>query len=264
MKNKKQHKLNLINTIFLTMFISSYCFSQLFVEGGYSFSKDFGYQKDDTYPFPNLQTGLYDRIPTYSGQDYTFKYFNIGIGYRFEWLKYKHSLRLNYNQKGAGANFNVNIFQDEYSKAILGDIIIGHIQFQGSGGYTVDSTGYMFGIRHENIGLKYGVTLYSKWGIKLNPFVQFDLSYNQRFRTISINNKPEPVTTNATLSGDDFDPIIRRYLLSVGTEIELPINKQMSLIGSVSQSFTSYTKKSVIFGNNTYITCFEIGMRFYQ
>lgn len=250
--------------IFLTMFIASYSYSQLFVEGGYTFSKDFGYQKDDTYPFPNLQTGMYDRIPSYSGQDYTFKYFNIGIGYRFHLRKYQHFIRLNYNQKGAGSNFNVNIFQDEYSKAILGDIIIGHIQFQGSGGYTVDSTGYMFGIRHENIGLKYGINLFTIMGIKVNPFLQFDLSYNARFRTISINNYPEAVTTNATITGEDFDPIIRKYLFSVGTEIELPINKQLGFIGSISQSFTSYTKKSSIFGNNTYITAFEIGMRFYQ
>lgn len=262
MKKSNIFKVLQVGIIVLIMSCNAYC--QLFIEGGYTFSKDFGYQKDDTYPFPNLQTGLYDRIPSYSGQDYIFKYFNIGIGYRFEWRKYQHFLRLNYNQKGAGANFNVNIFQDEYSKAILGDIIIGHIQFQGSGGYTVDSTGYMFGIRHENIGLKYGVNLFAKWGIKVNPFFQFDYSYNQRFRTISINNYPEEVTTNATLTGPDFDPIIRKYLISVGTEIELPINKQLSFIGSVSQSFTSYTKKSAIFGNNTYITAFEIGMRFYQ
>lgn len=264
MKKNNGYKNRVIGIVWMILSFIQFGHSQLFVEGGYTFSKDFGYQKDDTYPFPNLQTGKYDRIPTYTGKDYTFKYFNIGIGYRFEWLKYQHTLRLNYNQKGAGANFNVNIFEDEFSKAVLGSIIIGHIQFQGSGGYTVDSTGYMFGIRHENIGLKYGINLYTKWGIKVNPFGQFDYSYNQRFRIISINNYPGAVTTNATLSGEDFDPIIRRYLISVGTEVEIPINKQMSVIGSVSQSFTSYTKKSAIFGSNTYITCFEIGIRFYQ
>lgn len=256
--------MKLFITFFIVLSFASSSFSQLFVEGGYTLSKDFGYQKDDTYPSFNFESGIFERIPTYSGKDYTFKYFNIGIGYRFQWGKYQHALRLNYNQKGAGANFNVNIYQDEFSKAVLADILISHVSPPGRGGYTVDSTGYMFGIRHENIGLKYGVTLYSKWGLKINPFVQFDLSYNQRLRIISINNYPEAVTSNGNLSGNNFDPIIRKYLISIGTEIELPINKQLSFIGSASQSLTSYTKKSSIFGNNTYITCFELGVRFYQ
>jgi hypothetical protein len=261
---KNQSKMKLFCTFSIILAFASFSHCQLFVDGGYTFSKDFGYQKDDTYPSFNFESGLFEKVPTYTGKDYTFKYFNIGIGYRFEWLNYQHTLRLNYNQKGAGATFKVNIFEDEFSKAVLGSILIGHVKPPGRGGYTVDSTGYMFGIRHENIGLKYGVTLYTKWGIKLNPFVQLDVSYNQRFRIISVNNYPEPVTSNGGLYGIDLDPIVRKYLISLGTEIELPINKQLSFAGSVSQSLTSYTKKSAIFGNNTYITCFEIGMRFYQ
>lgn len=246
------------------MCLNHFAYSQLFVEGGYSFTKDFGYQKDDTYPTVDDDTGTFYRIPTYSGKDYTFKYFNIGIGYQFEWLKHQHQMRINFNQKGAGANFYVDIYQDEYARAILGDILIGHIQFQGAGGYTTDSMGYMFGIRHKNIGIKYSLNVYSLKHIKFNPFIQYDISFKQKFRTISINNFPEPATTEGTVSKLDFYEFTRRYLLSIGTEIELIYNKKISFIGSISQSMTSYTKKSAIFGNNTYVTSFELGMRFYQ
>jgi hypothetical protein len=239
-------------------------YSQLYVEGSYTWSKDFGYQKDDTYKQFSVVTQKFEKIPTYLGQDYIFKQFKIGIGYRFSKSKWKHSIGLNYNRKGAGGDFAVDIYLDEFSKELLGDILIGHIQFTGSGGYTEDSTNYMFGVRHENIGLKYGISLPLKFDIIINPFTQLDYSYESKHRIISINNKPKPVTTGGNIRDSGIELNSNKYLISIGCEVEYSINKFISIAGSASQSINSYTKKGEIFTNKTFITAFELGLRFYQ
>lgn len=257
----KNRFINLLGILVISIITVQNLYSQIFVEGSYTWSKDFGYQKDDSYPEFNAQTGTFEKTPTYLGDDYTFKYFKIGIGYRFEHKNRPHTLSLNYNQKGAGGVFDINIFLDEFALESLGSILIGHIQF---GGYTVDSTTYMFGFKHENIGLKYSTTLFTKFGIKLNPFVQFDYSYNPRSRIISVNNIPVPAATSYSLVSEGFKKSINRYLLSLGLEVEVPINKLISSYISGSQSITSYTRKGDIFSNRTFVSVFEIGFRFYQ
>jgi len=234
---------------------------QIFVEGAYTWSMDFGYQKDDTQPIYNLNTGQFDRVSTYLHKDYSVEYFMIGIGYAWQKSDTEHSLSVNYNRKGAGGNFRVDIFSDEYAKELLGDILIGHIQF---GGYTVDSTDYMFGLYYDNIGLRYGIKLIEKFGFNIRTYGQFDYSFKPRDRIISINNTPNPVTTSGGHRGTKIERETNKYLISVGIEIERPLNRQISLFASAWQSLTSYTKKGEIFSNNTFINTFGLGVRFYQ
>jgi hypothetical protein len=154
----------------------------------------------------------------------------------------------------------VDIYLDEFSKELLGDILIGHIQF---GGYTINDKDYMFGLYYDNIGVKYGTTVCKSNIIKINSFVQFDYAYSFRDRIISIKNIPVPLTSNSpwkSIIGDNTN----KQLFSLGMEIEVPINKLISTYASFSQSITSYTKKSDIFEDLNYITFFELGMRFYQ
>jgi hypothetical protein len=259
MKKSKKIYVSLFMALILT--IPKLLVSQMIVEGGYLLSTSFGYQKDDSYPLFSQQTQKFERIPTYLGQDYTFKQFKIGIGYKFKNTKLQHTIVANYNRKGAGANFAVDIFLDEFSKEILGSILVGHIQF---GGYTTSDTDYMFGIWYDNIGIRYSMTAFQKKGIRINPLVQFDYAYSSKNKIISINNKPVPVTTNNSMRNTKIDLNTRKYLISLGLEVEIPINNLISTYISAGHSFTSYTKKGDFFSNRTHISTLELGIRFYQ
>jgi len=251
-----------ITTIAILMALNSPLCAQLFLEGGYTWSRAFGYQKDDTYPSFNIQTGKIDRIPSSLGNDYIEEYFKIGIGYRFDYKGLKHSISTNYNRNGAGGDFAVEIFKDEFALANIGDIIIGHIQF---GGYTVDDTDYMFGFYNDNIGLRYTLHALKKSIFSLSFYAQYDISFGTRAKIISIHNFPNPVTTSNRLSKNDkLQSSVNYGALSLGADIEIPINKYLVPYIGLQQSITNYTRRGEIFSNRTFVSILELGVRFYQ
>lgn len=257
----KKLRINVFCLSYIFLLATGECTGQIFVEGAYTWSMDFGYQKDDTQPLFNPNTGKIDRVSTALHKDYSVEYFMIGIGYAWQKSGPEHSISVNYNRKGAGGNFRVDIYSDEFARELLGDILIGHIHF---GGYTEDSTDYMFGLYYENLGLRYGIKLLGKYGFNIRTYGQFDYSFKFRDRIISINNTPKPVTTSSSLLGTKIESNFNNYLISVGIEIERPLNSQISLFASAWQSLTSYTKKGELFSNRTFINTFGLGVRFYQ
>ena len=257
----KKLRINVFCLSYIILLATGECAGQIFVEGAYTWSMDFGYQKDDTQPLLNPNTGKIDRVSTALHKDYSVEYFMIGIGYAWQKSGPEHSISFNYNRKGAGGNFRVDIFSDEFARELRGDILIGHIHF---GGYTVDSTDYMLGLYYENLGFRYGIRLIEKYGFNVRSNIQVDYSFKPRYRIISINNKPEPVTTSGSPRGTKIESDTNKYLISAGIEIERPINNQISLFASAWQSLTSYTKKGELFSNRTFINTFSLGVRFYQ
>lgn len=234
---------------------------QIYVEGGYTASTCFGYQKDDTQPQWNPD-GSTTFVPTHQGDDYVYGKYTIGIGYRWKEGNREHFIGVDYNRKGGGGLFSVDIFRDEFAKEVLGNILINHIR---EGGYTVDSTHYMFGVFNDNIGLNYGLYVYDVKGFRFKPFVQADISFRRRHRVISVYNRPVATLTDGGSRGEELLRTQRMdYLLNLGIEIEKNLTDQIALYASVQQAITSTTKVGILFSNKTYITAFELGMRFYR
>lgn len=234
---------------------------QIYVEGGYMASTCFGHQKDDTQPQWNPD-GSTTFVPTHQGDDYFFGKYTLGIGYRWKEGKREHSIGVDYNRKGAGGLFSVNIFRDEFAKESLGTILISHLR---EGGYTVDSTHYMFGIFNDNIGLNYGLYVYDIKGFRVKPFIQADISFRRRQRIISVYNNPVATLTDGGSIKDELHQTERMdYVLNLGIEIEKNLTDQIAMYASMQQGITSTTKVGRLFSNKTYISAFEIGMRFYR
>lgn len=258
--------IRIIFTISLFIIILTFQINaQMFIEGGYTWSRAFGYQKDDTYPQYNINAQKLELISSSLNNDYVEKYFKIGIGYRFKYKNLTHSLSANYNRNGAGGDFAVDIFNDEFAFANIGTILINHIK---PGGYTIYDTDYMFGFYNDNIGMRYALHVLKKSIFSLSFYAQYDISFGSWVKIISIQNFPNPITTESpTLQQRDDDKIkstMNYRALSLGADIEIPINKYLVPYIGLQQSITNYTRRGEIFSNRTFVSILELGVRFYQ
>lgn len=245
--------------------------AQLYVEGSFTATRAFNFQKNDHYLHFNADTGSPENyVKSYLGEDYLSKYFSVGIGYRLSQRKLKHSVQLSYNRKGAGGNFKLNINEHPIAVARRGSF---HFLVHASGStYTDDSTGYRIEYEHNNIGLTYKISSPIGYGFNLNPFIQFDYSVESNYKFTSINNGPPagPITIFASFEdklsrSEYFDDQLRKYLFSLGMEVEYELNPYISFWLSGSQAITSYNRRSYwVYKNTTYVTSFQAGVRLYR
>lgn len=241
--------------VIASILISVHCSGQLLIEAGRSYSTAFNYQKDASSKMPNGET-----IRSFLGKDNTTSYLHIGIGYMFTHAEREHSIILNYNRTGLGGRFRVHVLDYPFTREVYGSIEIGHFK---ENGYNIDSTTYDLGVYYENVGLRYQTSVVKKPKYIISPIIQLDVSWNRRHTIVSTNNNPV-VRSSGGFNDTAIEADLALFHLRIGLEAELKLFQKLSAFGYVLQSINSSTKKGDIFSNNSYISTFGLGVRFYR